>query len=75
MLRLLKDDYNENWMVVLELGLGEMFCSVWLLLCFWEFLKGLFGNGNYGISLSTIWKSRAFALLFVHLCRKSSQWF
>ncbi|KAJ0441468.1 putative cellulose synthase (UDP-forming) [Helianthus annuus] len=75
MLRLLKVDYSENWMVVLELGLGEMFCSVWLLLCFWEFLKGLFGNGNYGIPSSTIWKSGAFALLFVHLCRRSSQWF
>ncbi|XP_076884295.1 cellulose synthase-like protein H1 [Bidens hawaiensis] len=66
MLRLLKVDYS-------EIGLGEMFCSIWLFLCFWEFFKGLFGNGKYGIPSSTIWKSVALALFFVHLCRKSSQ--
>ncbi|KAI3675198.1 hypothetical protein L1987_84784 [Smallanthus sonchifolius] len=60
-----KVDYWENWMGVLGFGLGEMFCSVWILLSFWEFLKGLFGNGKYGIPSSTIWKSGALALLFV----------
>ncbi|KAF5758817.1 putative cellulose synthase (UDP-forming) [Helianthus annuus] len=70
-LRLLKVDYSENWVGVLELGLGEMFVSVWLLLCFWEFFKGLFRNGKYGIPSSTIWKSGALALLFVQLCRRS----
>ncbi|KAL9995066.1 putative cellulose synthase (UDP-forming) [Helianthus debilis subsp. tardiflorus] len=72
-LRLLKVEYNKIWMEVLTLGLGEVFCSMWLLLCFWEFLKGLFRNGKYGIPSSTIWKSGILALFFVHLCRRSSQ--
>nr|XP_043619106.1 cellulose synthase-like protein H1 isoform X2 [Erigeron canadensis] len=54
-------------------GLGEMFCSVWLIICFWEFLKGLFGNGKYGIPSSIIWKAGALALFFVQLCRRSFQ--
>ncbi|KAJ0834669.1 putative cellulose synthase (UDP-forming) [Helianthus annuus] len=70
MLRLYKVDYSENWMGVSKLGLGEMFCSVWVLLCFWEYLKGLFRNGKYGIPSSTIWKSGALALLFVQICRR-----
>ncbi|KAI3675199.1 hypothetical protein L1987_84785 [Smallanthus sonchifolius] len=36
---------------------------------------GLFGSGRYGIPFSTIWKSGALALLFVQLCRRSSQFF
>ncbi|KAK9048880.1 hypothetical protein SSX86_032153 [Deinandra increscens subsp. villosa] len=70
-LRLLKVGHNEIWMGMLGLGLGEMLCSVWVLLCFWEFLKGLFRSGIYGIPSSTIWKSGVLALLFVHLCRRS----
>ena len=50
-------------------GLGEVFCSVYLVLCFWPFLKGLFGKGKHGIPLSTICKSAALVLLFLHLCR------
>ncbi|XP_059452413.1 cellulose synthase-like protein H1 [Corylus avellana] len=50
-------------------GLGEVLCSVWLLLCFWPFLKGLFGKGKHGIPISTICKAAALALLFLHLCR------
>ncbi|KAK1439816.1 hypothetical protein QVD17_05638 [Tagetes erecta] len=73
MSRLLKTGYSENWLGVLELGLGEMFCSVGWLLCFSEFLKGLFRNGKYGIPSSTIWKSGALAWLFVQFCRRSSQ--
>ncbi|KAI3809743.1 hypothetical protein L1987_19343 [Smallanthus sonchifolius] len=75
MLRFLKVYYSENRMGVLGLGWGEMFCNVWVLLCFREFLKGLFGSGRYGIPFSTIWKSGALALLFVQLCRRSSQFF
>jgi hypothetical protein len=52
-------------------GLGEVFCSVWLLLCFWPFLKGLFGKGKHGIPISTVWKSAALALLFMHFCRRT----
>ncbi|XP_076930031.1 cellulose synthase-like protein H1 isoform X2 [Bidens hawaiensis] len=73
MLRLLKVDYSEKWMEVIEFGFGEMFCSVWLVVCFWDFLKGLFGNGKYGIPSSTIWRSGALAFLFVQICRRSSQ--
>ncbi|XP_022036311.1 cellulose synthase-like protein H1 isoform X2 [Helianthus annuus] len=71
-LRLLKVDYNDIWMEVLGLGLGEMFCSVWVMVCFWEFLKGLFGNGKYGIPYPSIWKSGVLAFFFVHLCRSFS---
>ncbi|XP_076884297.1 cellulose synthase-like protein H1 isoform X2 [Bidens hawaiensis] len=69
-LKLLKVNYGEIWIDALELGIGELFCSVLMLLCFWEYLKGLFGNGKYGIPTSTIWKSGVLALLFVHLCRR-----
>nr|XP_023915035.1 cellulose synthase-like protein H1 [Quercus suber] len=53
-------------------GLGEVFCSVYLVICFWPFLKGLVGKGRHGIPLSTIWKSAALALFFVHLCRRTT---
>ncbi|KAF5812238.1 putative cellulose synthase (UDP-forming) [Helianthus annuus] len=72
-LKLLKVDHNDIWTELLGLGLGEMFCSMWLLLCFWEFLKGLFGNGKYRIPSSIIWKSGVLALFFVRICRRSSQ--
>nr|XP_043618641.1 cellulose synthase-like protein H1 [Erigeron canadensis] len=55
--------------------LGEMFCSLWVILCFWEFLKGLFGNGKYGIPTSIIWKSGALALFVVQIFRRSPQLF
>lgn len=44
-------------------GLGEIGCSVWVVLCLWPFVSGLFGKGKYGIPLSTICKSAALALL------------
>jgi len=49
-------------------GVGEVFCSAYVVLCYLPFLKGLFGKGKYGIPLSTICKSMVLALLFVHLC-------
>ncbi|CAB4274168.1 unnamed protein product [Prunus armeniaca] len=49
-------------------GLGEMMCCAWVVLCFWPFLKGLFGKGKYGIPMPTIFKSAALALLFMHFC-------
>ncbi|GJY17395.1 cellulose synthase-like protein H1 [Tanacetum coccineum] len=64
---------SANW--IGALGLGEMFCSVCVIVCFWDYLKGLFKNGKYGIPFPTIWKSGALALLFVQLCRRSSQSF
>ena len=52
-------------------GIGEVVCSVCVVLIFWAFLKGLFGRGKYGIPLPTIFKSGALAMLFVQL----SKWF
>ncbi|MFS7960810.1 putative cellulose synthase (UDP-forming) [Helianthus anomalus] len=71
-LKLSKVDYSEIWMEVLGLELGEMFCSIWLLLCFWEFLKGLFGNGKHRIPSSSIWKSGVIALFLVCSWKRSS---
>ncbi|XP_024960826.1 cellulose synthase-like protein H1 [Cynara cardunculus var. scolymus] len=71
--RLVKMGSREDLTAVL--GLGEVFCSVFVSLCFWEYLKGMFRNGKYGIPWSTIWKSASLALLSVQLCRRSSQWF
>ncbi|KAH9669527.1 cellulose synthase-like protein B4 [Citrus sinensis] len=53
-------------------GLGEFFCSTYVVLCFLPFLQGLFRRGKYGIPLPTICKSSALALLFVHLCKMST---
>ncbi|KAL9457494.1 hypothetical protein AB3S75_006525 [Citrus x aurantiifolia] len=53
-------------------GLGEYFCSVYVVLCFSPFLLGLFRKGKNGIPLSTICKSAALALLFLRSCKMSS---
>jgi len=53
-------------------GLGEVLCSVWLVICFLPFLKGLFAKGKHGIPISTICKSVALALLFLHFCRSTT---
>lgn len=54
-----------------ECGLGEFISSVYLIVCYWPFLKGLFGKGKYGIPFSTICKSAALAFAFVHFCRST----
>ncbi|KAK3184399.1 hypothetical protein Dsin_031685 [Dipteronia sinensis] len=46
-------------------GLAELLCSVFVVLCFWPFVEGLFRKGKFGIPLSTIFKSAALASLFV----------
>lgn len=53
-------------------GLGEILCSVLVVICFWPFVKGLFGKGKYGIPLSTICKSSLLSLSFVYLVTSSS---
>ncbi|XVF81616.1 hypothetical protein PTKIN_Ptkin15bG0169500 [Pterospermum kingtungense] len=45
-------------------GLGEIGCSVWVVLSLWPFVRGLFGKGKYGIPLSIICMSAALALPF-----------
>src|SRR4051812_17462303 len=37
-----------------ECGMVEMLCSVYLIICYWPFLRGLFETGKYGIPLTTI---------------------
>ncbi|XP_031104912.1 cellulose synthase-like protein H1 isoform X2 [Ipomoea triloba] len=58
-----KQNKSRSW------SLGEAICSVWVILMYWAFLKGLFGKGKYGIPLSTVLKSGGLALLFVHACK------
>ena len=53
-----------------SVGFGEFLCSVWMVLCFWPFVRGLFAKGKYGSPSSTILKSACFALISVQLCRK-----
>lgn len=59
--------------IVVEFGVGEVMCSVWLILCFWSFLKGMFAKGKYGLPWSTLSKSGALAFLFVYLCIMSTE--
>ncbi|XP_059597275.1 cellulose synthase-like protein H1 [Vitis vinifera] len=40
--------------VGIESRIGEIICSVWVVLCFSPFLEGLFGKGKYGIPTSSI---------------------
>lgn len=56
-----------------EGGLGEIFCSVYVVLLYMPFMLGFFRKGKYGIPLSTIWKSAALALGFLQLCKMSSR--
>ncbi|XP_022140548.1 cellulose synthase-like protein H1 [Momordica charantia] len=56
--------------IVQEFGVGEVICSVWLILSFWPFLKGLFSKGRYGLPWPTLCKSSALAFLFVVYCVK-----
>ncbi|KAJ6729217.1 X-BOX TRANSCRIPTION FACTOR-RELATED [Salix viminalis] len=54
-------------------GLGEIVCSVVVVICFWPFVKGLFGKGKYGIPVSTICKSSLLSLSFVYLVKSASK--
>lgn len=54
-----------------EVGIGELLCSLWVVLYFWVFFKGLFGKGKHGIPSATILKSGLLALMFTHFCRWS----
>ncbi|GFY97559.1 cellulose synthase-like B [Actinidia rufa] len=45
-------------------GIGEVICSVWVVLLYWAFFRGLFRKGKYGIPSSTLYKAGALAALF-----------
>ncbi|XP_039124624.1 cellulose synthase-like protein H1 isoform X1 [Dioscorea cayenensis subsp. rotundata] len=53
-------------------GLGELVCSLWVLLSFWPFIKGLFGKGCYGIPWVIVFKAAALVLLFLQIFAKWS---
>ncbi|XP_030544378.1 cellulose synthase-like protein H1 isoform X3 [Rhodamnia argentea] len=53
-------------------GLGEVVCTVWVVLCFWPFFRGLFGKGKYGIPSTTIVKGAILAIAVVCLSRFTS---
>jgi len=54
-----------------ECGIGEIFCCVYLIICYWPFLRGLFETGKYRIPMSTIYKATILTCLFLHLSRKT----
>ncbi|WJX43907.1 hypothetical protein P8452_30951 [Trifolium repens] len=54
-----------------ECGMAEMLCSVYVIICYWPFLKGLFETGKYRIPLTTICKGGILTCLFVCLCRRT----
>ncbi|XP_038902592.1 cellulose synthase-like protein H1 isoform X2 [Benincasa hispida] len=57
--------------VIEEVMVGEMICSVWLILCFWPFLKGMLAKGRFGIPWPTLCKSISLTLLFVSVMLKN----
>jgi len=52
-------------------GVTEVFCSAYLVVCYWPFFKGVFGKGKYGIPLSTLCKAMVLGILFVYFCRSA----
>ncbi|XP_022943733.1 cellulose synthase-like protein H1 isoform X1 [Cucurbita moschata] len=54
---------------VQEFGVAEVMSCVWLILCFWSFLKGMFAKGSYGLPWPTLLKSSALTFLFVYFCQ------
>jgi hypothetical protein len=52
-------------------GVGEFACCGWLVLCFLPFVRGLVGNGSYGIPWSVKMKAGLLVAAFVHLCTRN----
>ncbi|KAG2712176.1 hypothetical protein I3760_04G112500 [Carya illinoinensis] len=55
-------------------GPGEAFCSLWLVLCFWPFFKGLFGKGKHGIPKATIYTSQPLWHFYLYIGADELQW-
>jgi hypothetical protein len=51
-------------------GVGELVCCGWLVFCFWPFVRGLVGEGSYGIPWSVRLKAALLVAAFVHLCTR-----
>ncbi|KAL6650610.1 hypothetical protein ACP70R_009535 [Stipagrostis hirtigluma subsp. patula] len=52
-------------------GVGEFICCGWLVLCFWQFVRGFVGKGSYGIPWSVKLKASLLVAAFVHFCRRN----
>ncbi|KAJ1254087.1 hypothetical protein BS78_K120400 [Paspalum vaginatum] len=52
-------------------GVGEFVCCGWLVLCLWPFVRGLVGEGSYGIPWSVKLKAGLLVAAFVHLCTRT----
>jgi len=52
-------------------GAGEFVCCGWLVLCFWPFVRGLAGEGSYGIPWSVRVKAGLLVAAFVHFCTRN----
>ena len=46
-------------------------CCGWLVLCFWPFVRGLAGEGSYGIPWSVRVKAGLLVAAFVHFCTRN----
>ncbi|KAL6010698.1 hypothetical protein ACLOJK_001136 [Asimina triloba] len=51
-------------------GLGEVVCSIFVLLNYLPFVKGLFGKGCHGIPWPTLCKATALGCIIIHHCVK-----
>ncbi|KAF7847277.1 hypothetical protein BT93_L3129 [Corymbia citriodora subsp. variegata] len=49
-------------------GPREVVCTMWVVLCFWPFFRGLCGKGKYGIPSTTLMKGAILATVVVYLC-------
>ncbi|XP_015580966.1 cellulose synthase-like protein B4 [Ricinus communis] len=54
---------------LLQSQIGEILCSILVVMFFWLFFKGLFRKDKYGIPLPTICKSVVLASSFVYFCK------
>ncbi|KAL6845674.1 hypothetical protein ACP4OV_024497 [Aristida adscensionis] len=57
--------------MVVESGVGEFVCCGWMVLCFWQFVRGLVGKGSHGIPWSVRLKAGLLVAGFIHFCRRS----
>ncbi|KAL3714734.1 hypothetical protein ACJRO7_006609 [Eucalyptus globulus] len=48
-------------------SLGEVICTVWVVMYFWPFFRGLFRRGKYRIPSTTIMKGAILATFFAYL--------
>jgi hypothetical protein len=52
-------------------GIGEFACCIWIVLCFWPFVRGLVSTGRYRIPWSVKVKAGLIVSVFVHFCTRN----